>query len=94
MTMSTVNGRVAKKVQVDAMYTEKVFVTPEMAYDWLVHNTNNRDLRPLDVLYLKQCILSGNWRVTHQGIAFYADGELADGQHRLNAIADAGVGVW
>lgn len=94
MTVSTLNGRAAKKQVADAMYTEKVFVTPEMAYDWLVYNTNNRNLRPLDVLYLKQCILSGNWKTTHQGIAFYADGELADGQHRLNAIADAGVGVW
>lgn len=94
MTTSTLNGRAVKKTQGDAMYTEKVFVTPDMAFDWLTANVNNRDLRLGDVHYLKQCILSGTFRLTHQGIAFYDDGVLADGQHRLTAIVEAGVGVW
>ena len=38
-------------------------------------------------------MLSGDWSLTHQGIAFYDDGSLADGQHRLNAIVSSGVTV-
>jgi hypothetical protein len=94
MTTSTLNGRATRKVPCDAMYTEKVFVTPEMAFDWLTMNVKNRDLRWDDVMYLKQCIITGSWKLTHQGIAFYAGGDLADGQHRLTAIVEAGVGAW
>ena len=32
---------------------------------------------------------SGNWNASHQGIAFYEDGALADGQHRLHACIKA-----
>jgi hypothetical protein len=94
MTSSVLNGRAVRKAGSADMYTEKVFVTPDMAFDWLTKNVNNRDLRLGDVQYLKQCILSGSFRLTHQGIAFYTDGVLADGQHRLTAIVEAGVGVW
>ena len=94
MASSVLNGRASRNASASDMHTEKVFVTPEMAFDWLAKNLNNRPLRHGDVQYLRQCILSGSFRLTHQGIAFYADGVLADGQHRLNAIVDAGVGVW
>jgi hypothetical protein len=33
----------------------------------------------------------GKFVLTHQGIAFYENGDLADGQHRLHAIAEAEV---
>lgn len=36
---------------------------------------------------------SGAWAETHQGIAFDADGNLIDGQHRIYAIIVAGVPV-
>ena len=32
-------------------------------------------------------MLRGEWRKNHQGIAFYTNGKLSDGQHRLAAIA-------
>ena len=90
--MATVmlNGRTRET----GMVTTKEFVTPEMALEWLARNENNRNLRKADVEYLKDCILAGQWHVTHQGLAFWDDGELADGQHRLHAIMEAGVGVW
>jgi len=90
MTIAMLNGR----TRATGMVTTKEFVTPEMALEWLVHNENNRSLRKADVEYLKECILAGQWHVTHQGLAFWDDGELADGQHRLHAIMEAGVGVW
>lgn len=90
MTIAMLNGR----TRATGMVTTKEFVTPEMALEWLAHNENNRSLRKADVEYLKECILAGQWHVTHQGLAFWDDGELADGQHRLHAIMEAGVGVW
>ncbi len=35
----------------------------------------------------------GHWAVTHQGIAFDTNGNLIDGQHRLEAIRISGVSV-
>lgn len=90
MTTATLNGR----ARATAMTTAKEFVTPEMALEWLVMNTGNRNVSKADVEYLRDCILAGEFLLTHQGIAFWDDGELADGQHRLHAIVEAGVGVW
>jgi hypothetical protein len=36
---------------------------------------------------------NGGWTLTHQGIAFDENGELVDGQHRLNAVIEANVPV-
>lgn len=91
MTLSTLNGRASKTA---GMVTTKELVTPEMALEWLAANEDNRNLVWADVEYLRDCILAGEWKVTHQGIAFWDDGDLADGQHRLHAIIEAGVGVW
>lgn len=66
--------------------SQTVFVTPELAIQWLERNTNNRPLTMSRVNSYVQDMLSGNWKYTHQGIAFYSDGSLADGQHRLKAI--------
>lgn len=35
----------------------------------------------------------GDWKVTHQGIAFSIGGVLVDGQHRLAAIVEADIPV-
>lgn len=91
MALATLNGRASNT---SGMVTTKEFVTPETALEWLTCNVNNRSVTRADVEYLRDCILAGEWKVTHQGIAFWNDGELADGQHRLNAIVQAGVGVW
>ena len=68
------------------MNTIMLEVTPDMARDWLNLNTANRSVKSSKVDQYTRDILSGNWKVTHQGIAFYKDGTLADGQHRLHAI--------
>ena len=38
-----------------------------------------------------EILQSGNWQLTHQGIAFDKNGVLIDGQHRLWAIVEADV---
>ena len=72
------------------MKTELINVTPAMAENWLdTANKSNRQLRlSLARKYAKD-MEEGRWDVTHQGIAFYDDGSLADGQHRLMAITVA-----
>jgi len=64
-------------------------VTPDQATTWLEKNTSNRKVRGWWVSALKLAILRGEWKVTHQGVAFTASGRLLDGQHRLMAIVAA-----
>lgn len=72
------------------MQTKIVNVTPEMAARWLKCNTSNRNLRRTQVAHFAHDMENGTWEDTHQGIAFYDDGTLADGQHRLHAVVKSG----
>jgi hypothetical protein len=69
------------------------WVTPLMAAEWLKSNTRNRVMVKSRVEGLAKEIKAGAWRVTHQGIAFGKDGTLFDGQHRLQAIVQAGITI-
>lgn len=72
----------------------KVFVTPEMAADWLAScNVDNRAIRETVVKRYVDMMNSGDWRPTHQGVAF-SDRRLIDGQHRLTAIVRANKPQW
>lgn len=76
---------------------EIVLVTPQQAAAWLRYNSpKQRNQVDGWVTYLANTIRSGGWYLTHQGIAFDCDGELVDGQHRLNAIilADTPAYLW
>lgn len=75
------------------MKTVTESITPDMASSWLAKNNHNRNLSASLVAKYARSMLSGDWSLTHQGIAFYDDGSLADGQHRLNAIVISGVTV-
>lgn len=68
-------------------------ITPERAAGYLECNTRNRKIRQHKVTMYANEMLAGNWKLNHQGIAFYADDTLADGQHRLLAIIQAGMTV-
>lgn len=75
--------------------TVMTYVTPSMAENWLANNNDgNRKVREGDVELLRSQIEDGKYEPTHQGIGFYEDGTLADGQHRLHAIVRAGVAIW
>jgi hypothetical protein len=76
------------------MQTLTVAVTPTQAQEWLdKKNTRNRTKSDkLSRLYAKDMI-NGDWQQTHQGIAFYEDGVLADGQTRLQAITIANITI-
>lgn len=66
-------------------------VTPEFARSLLDSNTSNRKVNKAQLEMLVRVMLDGKWRLTHQGVAIYDDGELADGQHRLLSIIESGV---
>lgn len=78
---------------VSGVHTQQRHVTPALAEEWMKTNSNNRSVNARRVAYFVQQITDGNWALTHQGIAFWDDGTLADGQHRLMAIVKAGVAV-
>src|SRR5262249_23896151 len=69
-----------------------VTLTPAMcAILFLDHNPHNRDWRPATTLECARGMgLPGAWQWTNQGIGFYTDGLLEDGQHRLSGAAIAG----
>jgi hypothetical protein len=55
------------------------------------HNEVNRALSPSRVHEYNDAMKRGEWKLNHQGIAFYPDNTLADGQHRMAALALSGV---
>lgn len=74
--------------------TDVVLITPQMAKTCLLkNNKNNRKLNEIRVLTYANLMKAGLWKLTHQGIAFDYNGELIDGQTRLNAIVRANVSV-
>lgn len=68
-------------------------ITPEMAAEYLKHNTDNRSLRTGHIEYLANAMKRGEWVLSHQGIAFNEHGVLVDGQHRLHAVIKSGVTI-
>ena len=66
-------------------------ITPSAAKKMLLKNNNNRVINKSQLEMIKRTMLDGKWRLTHQGIAIYKNGNIADGQHRLTAIAETGV---
>lgn len=86
--MASMNGagrRTGKRV-------EEVFVTPEMAAEWLTRNTSNRRLIKAHVESLALVLSRGEWSLNGETIKFANDGRLLDGQHRLHACVKSGVG--
>ena len=76
------------------MNTTYELVTPQLAEEWLKKNMVNRPVSKTRVEGYADDIKNDRWQRTHQGIAFGANGQLYDGQHRLYAIIKAEVAVW
>jgi hypothetical protein len=77
------------------MQHEMMTITPDLAARWLENkNLRNRNISLLKVKAYADDMANGRWKATHQNtIAFYKDGVLADGQHRLSAIIMSGNAV-
>lgn len=75
------------------------YVDPGLAKEMLRFNTINRSLRGTHVDFFKELLRRGKFGrtaadVTHQPIAIATDGTLLDGQHRLTAIVETGIGAY
>lgn len=74
---------------------EKMLVTPALATKWLTETQHgNRPLSNSRVQEYAGEMAKGQWRLTHQGVAFDAEGNLVDGQHRLWAVIESGCSVY
>lgn len=71
-----------------------VFMTPARATELLKHNTRNRSVRPRVVQQYARDIENGDFSLTGQPIILNCDGTILDGQHRLLACIESGVGFW
>lgn len=74
-----------------AKTVELVLVTPEMAAEWLVLNAdNNRSCKTRQVDLYASYMKKGTWNSDNCAITFDAEGNLIDGQHRLQAVFKSG----
>jgi hypothetical protein len=65
---------------------KKELITPIKARKWLEKRAENR---PVSLSYVKELadsIKHGDWELNGETIKFNSDGELIDGQHRLEAV--------
>ena len=67
-----------------------VYVTPEVAKNFLRFNTINRKKSTRNVTFLTQQMLKGMFIENGESIVFDKYNNLTDGQHRLMAIAKSG----
>ena len=88
---TTAPTRTAASAEFSTMESKTALITPEVAKDLLSRNTANRPLKRNDVEFLKTQLETGEWQLTHQGIAISDEGLLLDGQHRLKAIQETGI---
>lgn len=73
-----------------------IYVTREMAGDWLDNRTrpgtaHQRRPSPNKVQQYAEAMKAGKWLLTPQGLIFDTDGWLFNGQHRLRALRDSGL---
>jgi hypothetical protein len=68
-------------------------ITPKMAEKMLERNNNNRPLRENYVIELAQAMVEGEWQLNGETIKVDKNGDIKDGQHRLNAIVLAGKAI-
>lgn len=65
-------------------------VTPIIAMQYLATQGRNRRLNPSRVGNYSSDMATDNWEINGETIKFNEDGQLIDGQHRLNAIIKSG----
>lgn len=69
-----------------------VWVTPDVAKEYLTHNTRNfRTVNERVVARYAEEMKAGRWQENGDPIQFAEDGTLLNGQHRLLAIVKAGA---
>jgi hypothetical protein len=68
-------------------------ISPDVARALLADNDHNRNMRPPRVAQLAEAMKRGEWELNGETIKIAADGTLLDGQHRLQAVVESGIGI-
>ena len=68
-----------------------IYVTPEMAAEWLRSNTANRKPSQAAVRRWAKIMLAHSWKLCADAIAFDVNGVLINGQHRLMAVVESNM---
>lgn len=77
------------------VHTERIFVNAELARRWLRLNiTNNRPINQARITQYARDMRAGRWQENGDTIKFAITGELIDGQTRLSACVECGIGFW
>jgi hypothetical protein len=84
---------VGQTVQLRNMTGTVVYVTPDMAFEWLENNQCNRPLRHNLIDKYARDMKNGKWRLNGESIIRTRKGELYDGQHRLWAIVETAMTI-
>lgn len=71
---------------------ETLFITPEMAEEMLTYNDRNVPVKASKLAHFTRQFSEGKWTYTCEPIAFSDAGRLINGQHRLMACRDSGIG--
>ena len=69
-------------------------ITPERAAIFLRDQRPNRNKTQVRIELFASQMERGEWKTTHQGLAFDRDGRMIDGQHRCEAIIKSGKSQW
>lgn len=67
------------------------YIDATKAANWLSRNVRNRPLRTRLLKRISDQIRRGEWELNGESIIWANDNTIIDGQHRLQAIVDAGV---
>jgi hypothetical protein len=81
------------RVNGSGLHIEVLTITPDQARAWLDRGGINRTLSERRVLRLVRAIQTSQWRLTGEAIKLDHESKVRDGQHRLEAIARAGIPV-
>lgn len=75
----------------DKVTYEVAEIGPELAEVFLENNKSNRTISKTTVGTYARDMEEGRWRFTGAPISFDADGNLLDGQHRMEALRQSGT---
>lgn len=73
--------------------SQLITITPEMAELFLTKNVHNRKISKQVVEGYVYAMKNGNWKVNGDAIRFDWNGNLIDGQHRLEAIIKSNTNI-
>jgi len=73
----------------DNAQVRRMKVTPQLAAKWLATQAVNRPITKSHVESLKRDMINGKWQFNGDPIRFNVNGELVDGQHRLQACIES-----